>query len=181
MGVCNYSDQRRRTQAARSRRSGGFSMLELILVLSVVGLLAGIALSQVNTEPYSAAGEAGELKRALRYAQSLAFAQAYLPDTTPPTAQETWGLEFSNNSYKLVRGNNTSQTDVNLPGESSPTYNLPSGASINAGTIGTLYFNFRGMPSDQSGTALTSDTTITVSTAHESSTLTVTQETGFIP
>lgn len=173
--------------AAATPGSRGMTLLEVIVVLSVVGLLLGAALSQIDTNPYDAASEAEQLKRSLRYAQSLAFAQAFLPTGA---VQETWGLQINSGSYRLVRGTNTSQSDVNLPGArdsnndpvSSPTHTLPPGVSVSGGT-GSLYFNFQGIPCDASGaTVLTSDRNITVqSNADNSYTMTVTAGTGFIP
>jgi len=157
----------------RRRPQSGFSLMEVTVMLGILGLLAGAVITQVDLEPYNATSEAAELKTALRFAQSLAFAQAYLG-----TADEvTWGIDVDTNQYRLVRDNAT-QTDVNLPGQTSPVYSLPGGVTM---TNVTILFNFRGIPVQAAGAAETSDVSVTVDAGHETDTVTVTQQTGFIP
>ncbi len=158
----------------RHPRPEGFSMLEFIAVLAILGLFAVFAFSSVNLAPYDVSSETAKLKASLRYAQSLAFAQAYLPTGSD---QCTWGLNITSTSYNLVR-NGSTQTLVKLPGQSSASYSLPSGVSI---TPAQIYFNFRGMPASSTGAASGSDSTLTVSDSSESAMITVRQQTGFIP
>lgn len=156
----------------RRRWPRGFTLVEAVMVLGVLGVMAGIVISQINPNPYDAASEAAELKTALRFAQSLAFAQAYLGTAD----QVTWGIDVGTNSYQLVRDNNP-QTDVRLPGQTSAVYTLPGGVTMSNVTV---LFNFRGIPVQAGGAAETSDEAITVNAGGDSSTVTVIQQTGFL-
>ena len=174
--MAEYMQLQRRglPSTAKLRGSPGATMLEIVAVLVIIGLLAAVAFSDIDTNPYNVAAETNEFKASLRFAQSLAFTQAYLPAGTEET---TWGLLVTAGGYSLIRGG-AAQNDVNLPGNDSPTYTLPSGVTL---TSGTISYNFRGMPSTAAGAALNSNTTFTVTAYNKSETVTVTQQTGYIP
>jgi len=148
----------------------GFSMIEAIVVLIIIAILAPIVISQAfrqqDTTPLITETEL--LKSSLRYAQIRA-----MNDTV------TWGISIgSSTSYTLLR---TGYTAPNLPGDTSATHNLAGGVTISSGVGTTVLFNEWGAPVDLSGVPLVADTTIALSLGSQSSTVTVTKNTGYIP
>jgi MSHA pilin protein MshC len=58
------------------RACGGFTFLELVLVLTVIGVLAAVAVPRmVDRSAFQTHGGAAEIRTALRYAQKLALAK----------------------------------------------------------------------------------------------------------
>jgi Tfp pilus assembly protein FimT len=147
----------------------GFTVVELLLVVTVVGILAIIALVSIgNPRGSRAIGEAEALKSNLRFTQSRAMSD--LPGNI-------WSLNITSSNYRIRKNGAVPNPAVNLPGSNSGTYTLPSGQSITSGT-GQIRFNFRGQPVNNTGTPLAANYTITVTGAP---TITVTRETGFVP
>jgi prepilin-type N-terminal cleavage/methylation domain-containing protein len=151
------------------RNNSGFTVIELVTVIALLGILAGIAIvSMGNPQALQSLAEAEALKANLRFTQSKAMSD--LPGNL-------WSLNISSADYTIQRNGGAPNPVVNLPGSNSGTYTLPSGVSITAGT-GLVRFNFRGQPIDALGSPLVAPLTITV---YGAPSITVTQETGFIP
>ncbi len=147
----------------------GFTIYELLIVLTVVGVIAVVALvSFGNPRGSQAIAEAEALRANLRFTQSRAMCD--LPGNI-------WSLNITASDYTIQQNGGVPNPAVNLPGSNSRTYTLPNGLSITSGT-GTIRFNFRGQPVDNTGTPLASNYTITINGAQS---LTVTRETGFMP
>ena len=98
----------------------GFTLIEIISVLLVIGILSAVAISRMvfSHQDVDNTARVEKLKTQLRYAQSRAM-----------NTDEIWGIEFSGTSYHLFNGGNVSNT-VHLPGEDSVNISLPSGTSI---------------------------------------------------
>jgi prepilin-type N-terminal cleavage/methylation domain-containing protein len=168
----------------------GFSMIEAIVVLIIIAILAPIVVSQAfkqaDTTPLIT--EAEILKANLRYAQIRA-----MNDTM------TWGLYLEETKYSLYK--NGSKASIGFPGrykgdkeyedyKDSYCYNNPNelavyciknNVAVSSGAGTTITFNAWGVPVDGSGTALSSNTTVTLSLGGSSSTVTITKNTGYIP
>ena len=146
----------------------GFTLLEVIAVLVVMGIITAIALSRFSIISPDLMARTEILKSHLRYAQSRAL-----------NTNAVWGIRFSNAAYWLFN-NGSINNRVALPGEDSNSVTLPSGMS--AGT-GIVSFDSWGRPcTDQAGQTIQSgDRTITISCGGDSKTATITQNTGFIP
>lgn len=174
--MAEYMQLQRRglPSTAKLRGSPGATMLEIVAVLVIIGLLAAMALPNIDMNPYDVAAEAETFKTSLRYAQSLGYTQANLQAGQD---QVFWGINVTANSYALVR-NGAAQNDINLPFTDSPTRNLPSGMSITAGTV---HFDFRGRPVSAAGVVSNANTSFTITAGYKSDTTTVTQQTGFVP
>jgi len=115
------------------RQGGGFTFVEVLAVLVVMGILAAIAFSRYSSGNASAVAEAEIFKSCLRYAQVRAMGDI-----------STWGIEVAANgtSYTLV----TDNTTVNpiLPGVGGATRTLPTGVTATASA--KVYFDSRGQP-----------------------------------
>ena len=113
----------------------------------------------------------------LRYAQSLAMGQSHLLDEDPSDNTVIWGLSWGGSTYQLqVQGG--SQTYIKLPGSDSATITLPEAYS--SAVRGSIHFNYRGEPVSTSESALSNDTSITLTQGTLSQAVTVVAETGFV-
>lgn len=162
-----------------SATRGGFSLLEVIGVLIVLGVLAVVVVNRLEPRNPQAVAEADALRSVLRYAQSRAMSDVY-----------TWGVRLTSSSYELVTGN-TSQTPV-LLGQSTATHSLPDGVTCSGWNIANkdaiIWFNWRGEPVTDIISSLdaTADPvgvtqTVTLTESGLPVTVTVTPFTGFVP
>lgn len=171
-------------QDAKQRKKGesgalprlrtGFTLVEIVVVLAVLGILAISVLNRFESKNLQALAEADALRAVLRYAQARAMADVY-----------TWGVSFNSTSYSLF-SNNPSQTGHALPGQGSSTHTLTSGVTL-SGTS-PIIFDWRGQPvtgyvttAGGSATAATGYQNITVTESGGSAGITVTPYTGFVP
>ncbi len=136
---------------ARRRFAGGFTLLEVIAVLAVLGVLAAVVLTRFGTGNVSAVTEAEIFKACLRYAQTRAMGDI-----------STWGVSIAadGRSYTLFTNNPSVGTPV-LPGVGSATRTLPAGVSVSvSGAVGaanSIVFDFRGRPVDKGGSGDTAN------------------------
>ena len=151
----------------------GFTLIEVIVVLVLIGILAIYATTRMGDAQFKAVAEADALRAALRYAQSRAMADVY-----------TWGISVSGGSYQLV-ADNPSIVNAPLPGGGT-TRAMPSGVSL--GGVNLILFDWRGRPVTAHITALgatanaaTANQNITVTASTTTETVTVTPYTGFVP
>ncbi len=162
---------RSRNSTSRSHRSG-FSLLEVIAVLTLVGLLAGMAFMSFDMRTMTDVDMQNQLRSTLRYVQARSMAGG-----TP--ASWSYGVEIDDQQFTIVR--NADTIPVNVPGTDSPTFDAANaaGATSIAWPDIDVYFDWRGRPVDNGGDPLTSD--ITISGGANVQDITVTQLTGFIP
>ncbi|WP_413911057.1 Tfp pilus assembly protein FimT/FimU [Desulfobacula sp.] len=142
--------------------SNGFTMIEIICVLVIVGILTAVAVSKMtSTDVYDVVMEIETLKTHLRYSQIRAMSH-----------NQSWGIRISGGtSYTLQK--NGSTASVNLPNENSATHTFASGVRAIPGTI-VITFDDLGSPGN-------SDIVITLRKQGKNPrTLTITQKTGFI-
>lgn len=157
----------------RQNSRSGFTLIEIIAVILVIGILAAVAISRAfSTAEFDLSAEANILKSNLRHAQLRAMG-----DTA------AWGITLAAGSYTLKRDNN-GDGDIADAGDTSP-YNLPneengairaiqSGVTITPPDPATVTFDIWGSP----GAA---NITITMSKSGVSENITITRNTGFIP
>lgn len=135
----------------------GFSLLEVVVVLILLGILAAVAVARFGDSNATALAEAEIFKSHLRYAQIRAMGDIY-----------PWTVTVDSDGYTLSTANASIGTPK-LPGESSARHKLPEGVSASAGTF---TFNWRGQPTTGGGTSVTF-------TGDSGVVVTITPETGF--
>jgi prepilin-type N-terminal cleavage/methylation domain-containing protein len=158
----------------RIPKNQGFSLVEIIAVLIIMGLIAAVVISRLTDNSSDLIAQTEVVKSHLRYAQSRAM-----------NSDVIWGIVSTGPSYWLFRDGNTANR-VTLPGEDSDTVNLSAkGISLEAFT---LSFDSWGIPhtdaaaSDgQELAAAGPESQLTISAGGMSRSITITPNTGFIP
>jgi prepilin-type N-terminal cleavage/methylation domain-containing protein len=151
------------------RDSPGFTMIEVIAVLVILGIISAVAIAKVSSviAQYNLDSEADVIKGHLRYAQALSM-----------NSTVNWGITFSSGSYTIFT--NPSST-VALPGTGSATATLPSGMTIATGTVsfdswGTPYTDIRATSLQTGGPQ-----SYTLSLGNNTVTIQIWDDTGLIP
>lgn len=151
----------------------GFTMIEVIAVLIILGIITAIAVSRGLSTQQDLIPQADIVKSHLRFAQLKA-----LQDD-----EATWGINFSSSTtYSLFTNGNTADT-MTLPGEDAKEVDLAQKSPGMTITTGIVSFDSWGRPcTNAAGTILQSENrTIAVSLSGQTETITITQNTGFIP
>lgn len=173
-----------KTLLKTNTKENGFTLIEIIAVLVVVGILVAIALSRsINLDAEVYAG-ADALKKHLRYAQTMAM--NHNPQVGETSA--VWGISCDGSKYWLFQGVNTTN-HIRLPDDeqfidNDRTINL-SRKKITVSSF-TVFFDNYGIPyssytNSTTNTLLSASLTMTVSGGSSSKAITVTPRTGFIP
>jgi len=145
------------------RSARGFTLIEAVAVLILIGILAAVAIARVSDNDADERAAADKLKVHLRYAQSLAM-----------NLDKPWGVEASGGSYFLFFDGDVNnkarfpgeEENISFPGGISPTF--------------TVSFDRWGRPynvADPSGgSPINAEITINIGSG-----IVITPETGFIP
>lgn len=155
----------------RTSSLSGFTLIELIAVLILVGILAVFVAPRLNTSIYDARTVIDEAQSTLRYAQKIAVAQ-----------HRQVFVIFSGNGGALCF-DAACATRVPTPTGAPAVINLPSGvtAGINRPITG-FYFDALGKPFDSGNAEPTSTfarTIVTIS-GGMSRAITIEPETGYV-
>jgi len=167
-----------KNNSARTLQQSGLTLLELVIVISVVGLLAAIASSKfLSIAGMSARHQTDLFANDIRHLQSLAM---------------SWGCELelnvSSTSYDVF-----SKTDYSAAGKSycatglpitNPTFGQSFSVNISNGLTlaptGSIYFDNMGRPTDIAGSLLSVATTYTLSGGGESWQISIQPITGWV-
>ena len=150
----------------------GFTLLEFVTVIVVIGLLSVVVAMNTDILGASARPQAEALRAHLRYTQSRALKSG-----------QPWGLSCQGDQCWLFSGNNPGSTADRrpLPGEDGLLVNLvDKGVTI---TAFNLIFDAYGVPHSSSATPLATALAVTVQSrndAADSASLTVIPQTGYV-
>ncbi|HML55605.1 MAG TPA: type II secretion system protein [Solidesulfovibrio magneticus] len=152
----------------------GFTIIEVVAVLVLLGIMAIAVVNRTGTQGVQAMAEADALRSALRYAQSRAMGDVY-----------TWGISFTASSYQLVSDNPDTANAV-LPGQGTNTRAMPANVALSGANF--ILFDSRGQPVSGnittpggSAAVVTGTQTISVTESSKVESVSVTPYTGFIP
>ena len=149
-------------------KSPGFTFVEVITVIFIVGITSAIVVSRLFFSNTELIAQTEVLKSHLRYAQARAM-----------NSEEVWGLSSDGSSYWLFR-NRDAGNRVLLPGEKADIVAL----SENEITMDSFTFSFDGWGkpyTDEAATRLqTSNRTLTLTDSSENRFVIITKNTGFI-
>ncbi len=118
----------------------GFTILELVAGLVLLGILAAVAVAMYDDGNADAIAEAETFKSHLRYAQIRAMGDIY-----------PWTITVGGGSYTLSTTNPSIGAPI-LPGESGATHSVRDGVSV---SDGTFTFDWRGRATAGGGTGIT--------------------------
>jgi MSHA pilin protein MshC len=158
----------------QSQDQKGFSIVEVLVVLIIIGIVSMIIISRSNIDRTDLLAQTEVVKSHIRYAQSRAM-----------NSDRVWGIrcDDSGQAYWLfIDGASDASNRRILPGEEADTVDL--GIYNLTLTPTTLSFDDRGRPcsGDNGATPLVDDLSLTLSAGGaETTTTVVTRNTGFIP
>lgn len=143
------------------RYDQGFTMIEIIATLVLLGIISALMVSRVSFNSADLIGAAQTLKGHLRYAQSRAM-----------SLDESWQIAITSTTYTLSQNGTVRGA---LPGENAETVALASGItmSFSSGASPVTFTANWGIPDEAH--------TISITDGSSTNTITVTAQTGFIP
>lgn len=155
----------------RKPHQRGFTLLELIMVIVLLGILAAVAAPKLSVNVFSARGFHDETLALLRFAQKSAIAQ-----------RRTVCVIFLGTSASLSIASNaatpTCNTDLQDPkGDSIATITAKTGVTYDL-PITNFNFNGLGQPVNAEGALLVATQTIQVGNAAKA--ITVEADTGYV-
>jgi prepilin-type N-terminal cleavage/methylation domain-containing protein len=157
--------------------NGGFTMMEVIVVLILLGLLSAFLASRMFVSNADVVGQAASIRNSIRYAQSMAMKYGTI-----------WGMKCAGAEYWVFR-TNSPDVVVNqmvLPAENSAKIAL-AGRKVTMGNF-TVFFDASGRPytaytNQTTNTPLAAVMNIAVNSVPAGTTvnISITPETGFVP
>lgn len=147
-------------------RQRGFTLVELVAVLVLMGVLAVVAFGRFNPADFQLREARGELLSALRHAQELSLSH---------TGATPFAVNLSGNGFSVVQGG-APVTDPQTAGSYTRTW-----GNVSLGQIGSIVFDGYGEPS-LGGALGWSGNTLPIGMSSGSATATVSVErvTGYV-
>jgi MSHA pilin protein MshC len=132
-----------------AKGSGGFTLIELTVVIAVGAILAAFAIARINTQPFQTEGYANRVAAAIRYAQKTAISQ-----------HRNITVTVAGNAVALTYGDAPiAGTPVREPpGTNAFTVGAPSGVTVTL-IGGPLTFSPLGRPTAGGTIQVTGDVT----------------------
>jgi MSHA pilin protein MshC len=131
------------------RLLSGFSLVELVSVLILIGIISVVAVSRFNATPFQTAGFDQELRSALRFAQKFAITSGCDVQVDVDAATDSYALTLRGDVGALPE-TCLSASGAFGPSLPSPTGGVfsgtaPAGVVINSGL--TFFYDRQGRPS----------------------------------
>lgn len=156
----------------------GFTLIEIIAVLIILGIMAAVAVSRMGSNQSDLIPQVDIIKSHLRFAQLKALADDINDDGTAVS----WRIVFTTNYYTLYK-NNTAAA-INLLGEDGNRHTFQNGVTFTTATpTATIAFDRWGSPVDSTDATLPPlavDATVTLSQGGTTSTINIAKNTGYI-
>lgn len=148
----------------------GFTIVELIITITIIGILAGVAIPRfVSRDAFDSVGFTDQVISITRYAQKVAIAKRR--NVCVAITANAVSLSYSNAAL--------CDTPLALPSDQSNTLNAPNGVTLSS-VIANFYFDPLGRPFNVAGNAaFTARMDITIN-ATPPRTITIEQETGYV-
>ena len=152
-------------------RASGFSVLELVLVLVMVGLLAVFALPRVfTTESITLPAAAARLAASIRYTQSLAMSRG-----------QRYRINFAAGTYQITDMGGAPIVQPLTAGTAAVSVAPATLSGFNPPlTAGYVAFDGKGVPYVSATAALAGTATITLTVGSEAATVSIAPETGHV-
>jgi len=153
--------------SAKNSSESGFTLVELVGVLVLVGLLAVTAISRWDNSTISLSAQAEQIAGDIRYTQMISMTQG-----------QRFRINFSSNRYWI--SNIDDSTQITHPATNSSDVFLNTGITLSSSN-NYLVFNGNGVPYSTAslpGTTLNSNATITLTAGSETRSVEVRPETG---
>lgn len=147
----------------QKHRLTGFTLIEMVTILSIVAILAYFAVSRWPGEGINLAAQAEQLAADIRYTQNLSM-----------TRGKPYHLDFTSNSYTIADHNDT---PLLHPGSGTNRITLANGVILSY-SHSRLSFNAKGIPFGQSNTALSNNAILTLASGSTSKQVLINPQTG---
>ena len=147
---------------ARRHRSSGFTLIELVIVLVLLGVLGAVVIPRITEGSFRDAAFAEQIATAFRYAQRLAVATG---------CEVQVAVSSTPSTYSVARRSDGTDTSCGTVGAFTTAIVNPAGGGAFAGTaVGgvtvsqglSIVFDGQGLPSPNGGSVLLGNRSIVI-------------------
>ncbi|MCF6338397.1 MAG: type II secretion system GspH family protein [Gammaproteobacteria bacterium] len=143
-----------------NKQQSGFTLIELIMVIVIMGALSALAISKFNRNTFDVVAASGELVQAIRYAQNKSMSHS---------GASNYQIAINGTGYTVTQAG----TAITHPLTGATSY-TKTWSDITLDTTTTIIFDAYGNP-----LSLSTPLTITLNKGSDSDSVTVENITGF--